>query len=86
MIPCIKSGIPGFDELTRSETGNGGIPENTSTLVYGPSKTGKSIFSNQFVYHGLLNEEPCLYITTDCGIKQLESNMNEFHVANKGIS
>jgi KaiC/GvpD/RAD55 family RecA-like ATPase len=78
MIPCIKSGIPGFDELTRSETGNVGIPENTSTLVYGPSKTGKSIFSNQFVYQGLLNEEPCLYITTDCGIKQLESNMNEF--------
>ena len=78
MIPCIESGIPGFDKLIRSEGGTGGIPENTSTLIYGPVKTGKSIFSNQFAYHGLLNDEPCLYITTDQGIKQLETYMMEF--------
>jgi KaiC/GvpD/RAD55 family RecA-like ATPase len=78
MIPCIESGIPGFDKLIRSEGGTGGIPENTSTLIYGPVKTGKSIFSNQFAYHGLLNGEPCLYITTDQGITQLETYMMEF--------
>ena len=78
MIVCIESGIPGFDELTRSNGGKGGIPENTATLVYGPAKTGKSIFANQFTYHGLLNGEPCLYITTDHGLKQFKTNMNEF--------
>ncbi len=78
MIPCIESGIPGFDELTRANGRTGGIPENTGTLIYGPVKTGKSIFSNQFAYHGLLNSEPCLYITTDRGIKQLESMMFDF--------
>jgi KaiC/GvpD/RAD55 family RecA-like ATPase len=78
MIPCIESGIPGFDELTHSGTGTGGIPENSSTLVYGPSKTGKTIFCNQFAYKGLFIQEPCLYITTDLGIKQLEKNMLEF--------
>jgi len=78
MIPCIESGIPGFDKLTRSEGGTGGIPENTATLIYGPVKTGKSIFCNQFAYQGLLNGEPCLFITTDHGIKQLETNMMEF--------
>ncbi len=57
MIPCIESGIPGFEELTRSNEGTGGIPENTATLVYGPAKTGKSIFANQFTYQGLLNGE-----------------------------
>jgi len=75
MIPCIESGTPGFEELTKSDDGTGGIPENSSTLIYGPAKTGKSIFSNQFAYKGLLNDEPCLYITTDQGIKQLESMM-----------
>ena len=78
MIPCIESGIPGFDELTRSDTLTGGIPENSSTLVYGPPKTGKTIFCNQFAYKGLFIQEPCLYITTDLGIKQLEINMLEF--------
>ena len=78
MIPCIESGIPGFDDLTKSESGMGGIPENSSTLVYGPAKTGKTIFSNQFAYQGLLNDEPCLHIITDQGIKQLESIMFDF--------
>ena len=78
MIPCIESGVPGFDELTRSKGGTGGIPENSSTLVYGPVKTGKTIFSNQFAYKGLMNSEPCLYITTDRGIKQLETMMFDF--------
>jgi KaiC/GvpD/RAD55 family RecA-like ATPase len=79
MIPCIESGISGFDELTSSDDKMPGIPENTSTLIYGPSKTGKSIFSNQFTYHGLLNGEPCLYMTTDNGLNQFESNMSEFN-------
>lgn len=78
MIPCIESGISGFDKLTHSEGGTGRIPENTATLIYGPVKTGKSIFCNQFAYQGLLNGEPCLFITTDHGIKQLETNMMEF--------
>jgi KaiC/GvpD/RAD55 family RecA-like ATPase len=78
MIPHIESGIPGFDEFSKPNTGNGGIPENTVTMVYGPPKTGKSIFCNQFIYQGLLKEEPGLYITTDQGINQLEHVMKEF--------
>jgi KaiC/GvpD/RAD55 family RecA-like ATPase len=78
MIPCIESGIPGFDEFTRSDTGTGGVPENSSTLIYGPPKTGKTIFCNQFTYKGLYIQEPCLYISADIGIKQLENNMLEF--------
>ena len=79
MIPRIESGIPGFDELTSSNNGTGGIPENTATLIYGPPKTGKSIFTNQFTYKGLTNEEPCLYITTDNGYKQFKGKMDEFN-------
>ena len=78
MIEFIESGIPGFDELTVSEITEGGIPGKSTTLLYGPPKTGKSIFCNQFAYHGLLNGEPCLYVTVDYGIKQLQSNMMDF--------
>lgn len=79
MIPYIKSGVSGFDELVNPDSDLGGIPENTSTLVYGPVKCGKSIFANQFLYHGLLNHEPCLYVATDHGVKEFEYDMNEFN-------
>jgi len=79
MIPHIESGVPGFDEFTSPDMGNGGIPENTVTLVYGPPKTGKSILCNQFLFSGLKNEEPCLYIATDQGLSQLQDVMREFH-------
>ena len=78
MIEVIESGIPGFDEITVSESISGGIPKNGTTLIYGPPKTGKTIFCNQFSYYGLSKEEPCLYITNDYGIKQLKSNMMDF--------
>ncbi|MGB9978090.1 RAD55 family ATPase [Methanobacterium sp.] len=79
MIIRIESGIPGFDELTRDRNTNlGGIPENTATLIYGPPKTGKSIFSYQFMHHGLLKEDPCLCLLTDYTIKQLKQNTKNF--------
>ena len=78
MTNTIESGIPGFDALTISKESSGGIFDHTTTLVYGPPKTGKTIFCNQFAYHGLLNGEPCLYVTADQGIKQLQNNMMSF--------
>jgi KaiC/GvpD/RAD55 family RecA-like ATPase len=84
MIACIESGIPGFDELTKTDSFSGGIPENSSTLVYGPPKTGKSIISNQFTYQGLINQEPCMYITTNQGIAQFKSDMQDFNFPIEG--
>jgi len=78
MTKSIESGIPGFDELIMSDDNEGGITEKSITLIYGPPKTGKSIFCNQFVYHGLLNQEPCLYVTTDHSMKQLQNIMMDF--------
>lgn len=78
MYENIESGIPGYDELTVYEDYAGGIPKNASTLLFGPPKTGKSIFCNQFSYQGLSKGEPCLYITTDYGFKQLQNNMMDF--------
>ena len=75
----IESGILGLDELLKSdEYGLDGFPKNTTTLLYGPPKVGKSIFCYQFAYHGMNIEEPCLYITADEGMKQLTQNMIDF--------
>ncbi len=78
LINTTESGIPGFDEFTSAEEFTGGIPTHKTTLVYGPPKTGKTIFANQFTYHGLVNNKPCLYVTADQGIKLLKSNMMRF--------
>jgi len=48
LIVRISSGIPGLDELIGN--GGGSFAENTVTLIYGPPKVGKSIFSYQFAY------------------------------------
>lgn len=71
MIVRIPSGIRGLDELI----GGGAIPENTVTLVYGPPKVGKSIFSYGFASGGAERGEPCLYISTDYGLADLKRNM-----------
>lgn len=79
MIVRITSGITGLDELTSSGDdlglSLGGIPENTVTLLYGPGGVGKSIFCYGFTYHGLTQDEPCLYLTTDLGIRDIYQNM-----------
>ena len=71
-----ESGIPGFDALAADD---GGIMENTVSLLYGPPKVGKSIFCYQFMYNGLLKGEPCLYITADYGWKQLQQRTMDFN-------
>ncbi|BAW31156.1 MAG TPA: RAD55 family ATPase [Methanothermobacter sp.] len=76
MIVRISSGIPGLDKLIGG--GGGSLAENTVTLIYGPPKVGKSIFSYQFAYEGLVNDEPCLYVSTDYGLKDLERNVANF--------
>ncbi len=74
VVPRIKSGLDGLDALL-----GGGLPENTVTLIYGPPKTGKSIFCYQFLYSGLLQEEPCLYVMSDYNWNQLSERMMAFN-------
>lgn len=73
MIPKIRSGIAGFDNLT------GGLPENTMTLVYGPPKTGKSIFCYQFLRQSVEEGDLCTYLMTDYSLSQLEQQMMAFN-------
>ena len=74
MIPIARSGIKGLDELI-----GGGFPNNTMTLVYGPPKTGKSIFCYQFLNQTIVDDEFSLYVMTDYNLEQLEEIMMSFN-------
>jgi KaiC/GvpD/RAD55 family RecA-like ATPase len=49
-------------------------------LVYGPPKCGKTIFSTQFFYSGLEQEEPSVYAITGMPLKQLKQMMLELNI------
>ena len=58
-VQKIPTGIEGFDDVCR-----GGLPAARSTLVSGTSGTGKTVFSLQYLHHGICNfDEPGIFIT-----------------------
>ena len=58
-VQKLPTGIEGFDDVCR-----GGLPVSRSTLVSGTSGTGKTVFSLQYLHHGICNfDEPGIFIT-----------------------
>lgn len=66
LIKRIRTGISGLDEIIQ-----GGLPEKSITLVSGPPGSGKSIFSFQFLYEGIINNETGLFLTLDKKVEGL---------------
>ena len=69
----IESGIPGLDEIL-----NGGIPARNVVLLSGGPGTGKSIFAQQFLYHGLTKNEPGVLVALEEHPAQIITNMLNF--------
>jgi circadian clock protein KaiC len=65
-IKRINTGINGLDKIIE-----GGLPEKSITLVSGPPGSGKSIFSFQFLYEGVLKNEIGLFLTLDKKVEGL---------------
>ncbi len=59
-IERVSTGIYGLDEIIE-----GGLPKKSITLISGPPGSGKSIFSLQFLYEGVINYERGLFLTLD---------------------
>jgi len=72
-IERIKTGIPGMDEIL-----HGGIPKRNVVLLSGGPGTGKSIFGQQYIYHGLLNGEPGVFVALEEHPVQVRINMSQF--------
>lgn len=73
VIEKVKTGIPGFDELLF-----GGIPKRNIVLVSGGPGTGKTIFSQQYLYYGLVNGEPGVLVALEEHPVQVRRNMASF--------
>ena len=68
------TGIYGLDELIE-----GGFPRRRTLLLSGACGTGKSIFSMQFLYRGLLEyNEPGVFVTFDEAPENIRSDMLRF--------
>ncbi len=72
-IEKIKSGIPGLDELLF-----GGIPKRNIVLLSGGPGTGKTIFGQQYLYYGLLHDEPGVLVALEEHPVQIRRNMAAF--------
>ncbi|HII61132.1 KaiC domain-containing protein [Pyrococcus horikoshii] len=73
MTRRVKTGIPGVDEIL-----HGGIPERNVVLLSGGPGTGKTIFSQQFLWNGLKMGEPGIYVALEEHPVQVRQNMAQF--------
>lgn len=72
-IERVETGIIGLDKLME-----GGVVKKSVTLVSGGAGTGKTIFSSQFINHGLKNGENCLYITMEESPEDIKEDVKNF--------
>jgi len=70
----VKQGdvFPGSKRLVEGE-----MPPS-SLLLIGPSGIGKTIFSKQFIFNGLTNNESGIYLSTDESSDRIEKTMKSF--------
>jgi len=73
VVGRVKTGIPGMDEIL-----NGGIPERNVVLLSGGPGTGKSIFSYQYLWNGLRQGEPGVFVALEEHPVQVRINMSQF--------
>ncbi len=60
VVRRVRTRIPGLDEILY-----GGIPERNIVLVSGGPGTGKSILGMQFLYNGLVEGEPGVFVALE---------------------
>ncbi|MEW6473593.1 MAG: circadian clock protein KaiC [Actinomycetota bacterium] len=66
----LKTGIPGFDEITL-----GGLPARRTTLVRGTAGTGKTIFAAQFLVEGIREDDGAVFVTFEEPAEDLRANL-----------
>jgi circadian clock protein KaiC len=66
-----RTGIPGFDEITR-----GGVPQGRPTLVCGSAGAGKTLFAMEFLVRGATQfNEPGVFISFEESSEELATNV-----------
>jgi circadian clock protein KaiC len=69
------TGITGFDEITR-----GGLPRGRTTLLVGGPGSGKTLFSLQFLIHGMREfKEPGIFVAFEETSQRIIANTESFN-------
>jgi circadian clock protein KaiC len=76
---CV-TGIDGLDNVL-----NGGIPRGNTVLVTGAVGTGKTTLSLEFLVHGALEGENCLFISVTEAADKLTSNIIPYEFFSKDL-
>lgn len=66
-------GVKTLDEML-----SGGVFRGSSTIISGATGTGKTLLCTQFIYDGLKNNEPCLFVGFEESKDQLLRNAKGF--------
>ncbi len=72
-VDRLESGIPGLDKLIE-----GGFVKNSINLIAGQTGTGKTLFSMQYLLHGLRNGENGLYISLEQTVDDIMLDVGKF--------
>lgn len=64
------TGVRRLDDLLQ-----GGLPDRSHTLLYGPKFLGKEVLAREFFLEGLRRGEPGLMVTTDACCEDLRASM-----------
>lgn len=72
-IERVLTGIPGLDEIL-----NGGIPKRNVVLLAGGPGTGKSILGYQYLFNGLVRNQPGVLLALEEHPVQIRLSMAQF--------
>lgn len=65
-----STGITGLDKLL-----NGGIPKDSTTLLMGPSGSGKSMLAKRFLWEGIKSKQPSICLITQSHRQKIQKSM-----------
>lgn len=69
----MRTGVPGLDQIL-----GGGIPPKANILLYGEPLCGKKIMAMQYIYQGLCEDTPGIFVLTDFGYVDWKAKMASF--------
>ena len=73
-VEKIPTGILGFDSILE-----GGVPKGRTLLITGSTGTGKTVFTNEFLYRGITeHNEPGVYVTFEEHPNDIIKNVRNF--------
>jgi len=77
----VDTGVPGLNTALV-----GGIPKGQLVMVIGPPGSGKTIFSRQFLYQGLIEGSPSILLSTNQSFEEVKKMMLAFDWNSKRLS